>query len=93
MAVNDLNLMLNVPLQIFVGLSEVLELSDQLFLKTDDFVFIEHLKLTVLALSFRPCFTLLTESLQTFPTRLAKIEVTLLAASVRAVDHGTDTNL
>ena len=43
--VNDLNLMLNVLLQIFVGLSEVLELSDQLSLKTDDFVFIEHVKI------------------------------------------------
>ena len=43
--VNDLNLMLNVLLQIFVGLSEVLELSDQLSLKTDDFVFIKHFKI------------------------------------------------
>ena len=44
-AVNDSNLTLNVLLKIFVGLSEVLELSDQLSLKTDDFVFIEHVKI------------------------------------------------
>lgn len=42
---HDSNLTLNVLLQIFVELSEVLELSDQLFLKTDDFVFIEHVKI------------------------------------------------
>ena len=43
--VYDSNLTLNVLLQIFVGLSEVLELSNQLSLKTDDFVFIEHFKI------------------------------------------------
>ena len=42
---HDSNLTLNVLLQIFVGLSEVLELSDQLSLKTDDFVFIKHFKI------------------------------------------------
>ena len=36
---------LNVLLQIFVELSEVLELSNQLSLKTDNFVFIEHVKI------------------------------------------------
>ena len=44
-SVNDSNLTLNVLLQIFVGLYEVLELSNQLSLKTDDFVFIEHVKI------------------------------------------------
>ena len=42
---HDSNLTLNVLLQIFVELSEVPKLIDQLFLKTDDFVFIEHVKI------------------------------------------------
>ena len=42
---HDSNLTLNVLLQIFVVLSEVLELRDQLSLKTDDFVFIKHVKI------------------------------------------------
>ena len=42
---HDSNLTLNVLLQIFVELSEVLESSDQLSLKTDDFVFIKHVKI------------------------------------------------
>ena len=36
---HDSNLTLNVLLQIFVELSEVPKLIDQLFLKTDDFVY------------------------------------------------------
>ena len=42
---HDSNLTLNVLLQIFVVLAEVLELRDQLSLKTDDFVFIKHVKI------------------------------------------------
>ena len=42
---HDSNLTSNVLLQIFVELSEVPKLSDQLSLKTDDFVFIEHVKI------------------------------------------------
>ena len=42
---HDSNLTLNVLLQIFVELSEVPKLIDQLFLKTDDFVFIENVKI------------------------------------------------
>ena len=42
---HDSNLTLNVLLQIFVVLFEVLELRDQLSLKTDDFVFIKNVKI------------------------------------------------
>ena len=79
---HDSNLTLNVLLQIFVELSEVLKLSDQLSLKTDDFVFIEHVKIDNPGSYFYNMFHLLTESLRTFPTCLAKMEVTRSASSV-----------
>ena len=42
---HDSNLTLNVLLQTFVVLSEVLELRDQSSLKIDNFVFIKHVKI------------------------------------------------
>ena len=76
---HDSNLTLNVLLQIFVELSEVLKLSDKLSLQTDDFVFIEHVKIDNPGSYF---YNMFHPANRVASTCLAKIEVTRSASSV-----------